>query len=135
MNLKFELIHIAVNCSIVVVVPCQGRATRETCSCCSICSCMLLWCQTFLQSRFQVLPIAQLLRRVPHNLIDRQFEVEIEFLDLFKAFNAFFHILFLDSPSNLTMSFGSLSQLLPLLGVTRSCNVGGWLLSEHILNG
>ena len=96
---------------------------------------MLLWSQTFLQSRFQVLPIAQLLRSVPHNLIDRKFEVEIEFLDLFKAFDAFFHILFLNSPGNLTVSFSSLSQLLPLLGVTRGCNVGGWLLSEDVLNG
>lgn len=96
---------------------------------------MVLRSQTLLQSRLQVLPVTQLLGRVPHNLVHSELQQEVELLDFFIALNRFFHEVLCDRARHFSVLLRSLPQFLPLHRVACRCDIRCRLLREHVLDG
>ena len=87
-----------------------------------------------LQGILQVLVAGQLIGGLLHKLLHLGLEEGVELLDFIIALNDVGEVLLRNASSDFTVFLGPLAKFLPLGGITGCCNVGGWLLREHVLD-
>ena len=87
-----------------------------------------------LQCILQVLVASQLIGGLLHKLLHLRLEEGVELLNFVIALNDVGEILLRNASGNFTLLLGPLAKFLPLGGITSCCNVGGWLLREHVLD-